>query len=141
MNNNERELKWLLEKCQVDGGLNLADRQRYMELSGQLGITTDKAKRIYEDLSLANLHAAQRVQRAHVSSASKTTTEADLAEAVKLANEAIGRDRGERGMRSSATPAKEAKAPGVPGMDQATADYLAALNAERSVGINTTGRN
>jgi hypothetical protein len=141
MNNNERELKWLLEKCQVDGGLNLADRQRYMELSGQLGITTDKAKRIYEDLSLANLHAAQNEQRARISSAAKTTTEADLAEAVKLANEAIGRDRAERGMSFSSTPDKEAKAPGVPGMDQATADYLEALNKERGAGMDITGRN
>lgn len=139
MSNIEKELKALLQKCQTEGGLNLADRQRYMELSGQLGITTEKAKRIYEDLSLANLHAAQNEQRARVSSAAKTTTAADIDEAVKLANEAISRDRAERGM-SSNTPAKTA-APDVPGMDQATADYLAAMNAERSAGINTTGRN
>lgn len=141
MSNMEKELKVLLQKCQTEGGLNLTDRQRYMELSGQLGITTDKATRIYEDLRLANLHAAQNEQRARVSSAAKTTTEADLDEAVKLANTVISRDRTERRMSSSSTLAKEAKAPDVPGMDQATADYLAALNAERGAGINTTGHN
>lgn len=134
MNNNERELKWLLEKCQVDGGLNLADRQRYMELSGQLGITTERAKHIYEDLSLVNLHVAQKEEQARISSASRNVTEGDITDAVKLANEAIGKDRAERSVSSSSKPA------GVPGMDPETAKFLEGLNAGRTP-KNPTGRN
>lgn len=138
MSNTEKELKALLQKCQNEGGLNFDDRQRYSNLCGEAGISMDEAMRMYDRLSNAKLHAAQLANKAESKIASRTATDADIVAAVKAVNT-------ERSTASPTGPAavqsvKPTKAT-TPGMDKATADYLEALNAERSAGINhTSGR-
>lgn len=138
MSNAEIELKKLLEKCQNEGGLNLADRQRYLNLCGETGIDIDEANRMYDRMSNAKLHAAQLANKAEATIASRTATDADIKTAVNAVN--AGRIAVNPTAPAAVQTIKPAKAP-TPGMDQETADYLAALNAERSAGVNTAGRN